>query len=101
MASLASLTFGNTRFTIPSSVSPGHAKELRSLVRRALRQGDRRLTVDCQDWETLDLNVLSSLIQCASSCREHGASFEVANVCSEIRADVRALRLDDRLGLLD
>ena len=54
-----------------------HAKDLRSQVRQALEDGDRHLVVDCEGWNRFDLSMLSSLIQCAAACREHGASFEV------------------------
>lgn len=87
------------RFCIPTLVTTGYAKTLRENVREALRLGARRLVVDCDAWSRMDVNVLSSLIQCASACREYGASFEVANVPSDILDDVRALRLQSRLGL--
>lgn len=87
------------RFVIPPQGSTQHARELRAQVRQALRQGQRSLTVDCTAWEQVDVSMLSSLIQCASACQQQGASFAVANVSHQIEADVRALRLDDRLGL--
>lgn len=89
----------HSRFVIPPRVSTQHARELRAHVRHALRQGQRSLTVDCSAWEQVDVSMLSSLIQCASACHQQGASFQVANVSHQIEADVRALRLDDRLGL--
>jgi anti-anti-sigma regulatory factor len=86
-------------FSIPEMMKPHHARELRTGVRQALEQGESHITVDCESWNQLDLSMLSSLVQCASACREWGASFEVANMSGKIRADVRALRLDQRLGL--
>ena len=86
-------------FRIPTLVTTGYAKSLRENVLEALQLGARRLVVDCDAWSRIDVNVLSSLIQCASACREYGASFEVANVPGEILEDVRALRLQSRLGL--
>jgi len=86
-------------FQIPTAASTRFTKKLRSSVREALQHGARRLVVDCEAWQQMDVNVLSSLIQCASACREYGASFEVANMSSDILADVRALRLQARLGL--
>ena len=88
-------------FEIPSSLSSGHAKELRLRVQSALEHGERHLVVDCHAWETLDLSMLSSLIQCAAACREQGATFEVTRLSSTLRADVRALNLHDRLGLVE
>ena len=86
-------------FRIPTLATMSYAKDLREGVREALRLGARRLVVDCDAWSRMDVNVLSSLIQCASACREHGATFEVANMPSQILDDVRALRLQGRLGL--
>jgi anti-anti-sigma regulatory factor len=97
----AAQEFSTALFEIPSRLSNGDAKELRSHVRRALEDGERRLVVDCHAWETLDLNMLSSLIQCAAACREQGATFEVTSLSSSLAADVRALNLHDRLGLAD
>ena len=88
-------------FEIPNRISNWHAKELRSRVRSALEHGDRHLVVDCHAWDTLDLNMLSSLIQCAQACREQGATFEVASLSPVLKADVRALNLHERLGLDD
>lgn len=93
------LNGSSARFAIPPTHKPHHAKDLRSRVHQALEQGDRHLVVDCGSWNRLDFNMLSSLIQCASACREQGASFEVANMSSEVRADVLALQLGGRLGL--
>jgi anti-anti-sigma regulatory factor len=86
-------------FRIPRTVPTGYARDLRASVREALRLGARRLVVDCDAWNRIDVTVLSSLIQCASACREYGASFEVANVSTDMLANVRALNLHSRLGL--
>ena len=88
-----------SRFVIPPRVSTQHARELRAQVQQALRQGQRSLTIDCAAWTQVDVSMLSSLIQCASACEQQGASLRVANVSHQIEADVRALRLDDRLGI--
>jgi anti-anti-sigma regulatory factor len=99
MSMLISVTPDATRFCIPTAVSMGYAKALRESVREALKLGVRSMIVDCDNWSRLDMNVLSSLIQCAAMCREYGAEFEVANMPDEILKDVRALRLEARLGL--
>jgi hypothetical protein len=75
-------------------------KEVRSRVRQALQHGVREFVFDCERWHQLDLRVLSSLVQCAAACREHGATFDVANMSSTILKDVRELRLAERLGLV-
>jgi anti-anti-sigma regulatory factor len=95
----AAQEFSIAQFEIPSHLSNGDGKQLRSQIRQALQDGERHLVVDCQAWDALDLNMLSSLIQCAADCREHGATFEIASLSSAVAADVRALNLHDRLGL--
>ena len=99
MAAAAHLNCDSTRFEIPSRLSSHHARELRLGVRRALEHGERRLVVDCGAWEEFDFMMLSSLIQCAAACREHGATFEVTSLSSDLKADVRELRLHDRLDI--
>jgi anti-anti-sigma regulatory factor len=95
----AAQEFSTALYEIPSRISNGHAKELRSRVRSALESGERRFVVDCHAWESLDLNMLSTLIQCAAECRLHGATLEVESLSSVLEADVRALHLHERLGL--
>ena len=90
---------GIARFEIPRSASTSEVRELRSSMRRALQAGERRLVVDCGAVSQLDVRVLSSLVQCATACREHGIAFEIANVSAELREDLRALQLERRLGL--
>jgi anti-anti-sigma regulatory factor len=92
---------GSVRFSIPRHRSRQRAKELRAGIRYALQQGDRRMVVDCEAWDSLDLEMLSSLIQCVSVCREHGASLEFANMSDEVRKHVHDLQLQHRLGLTD
>jgi anti-anti-sigma regulatory factor len=99
MATTTRPSYNGIRFAIPQTMQAHHARDLRAGVRQALELGESRITVDCQSWSQLDLTMLSSLVQCASACRESGALFEVANMSGKIRADVRALRLDHRLGL--
>ena len=91
----------SARFSIPVSHTSRYSKDLRVQVRQALNEGDRHLVIDCADWNRFDLTMLSSLIQCAAVCREHGASFEVANMSNDIRESVRDLQLAGRLGLAD
>lgn len=101
MATATQPTFPGVRFAIPRMMQAHHAKDLRAGVRQALELGEGRITIDCESWSELHLGMLSSLVQCASDCRVSGASFEVANMSGKVRADVRALRLDHRLGLED
>jgi len=85
---------------ITHGVSAHDARELRSRVSRALEDGGR-LVVDCQHLNRFDVRVVSSLVQCAAVCREHGVQFEFTNMSSELRADLRALQLGHRLGIPD
>jgi anti-anti-sigma regulatory factor len=101
MASAAHMNVSSARFAISSRQTSYGAKHLRTQVRQALQEGDRHFVVDCEGWNQFDLSTLSSLIQCAAACREHGASFEVANMSSDIRENVRDLQLAGRLGLAD
>jgi hypothetical protein len=88
------------RFEITTFSSMDDRRDLRDRVRQALQHGTRDFVFDCQQWNQLDLRVLSSLVQCAAVCREHGATFEMANMSSTILNDLRELRLSKRLGLV-
>jgi anti-anti-sigma regulatory factor len=101
MASAARMNIDSARFAVPNRHAAFSPRDLRTQVRQALHEGDRHLVVDCEGWNQFDLNVLSSLIQCASACREHGASFEIENMSNDIRENVRDLQLAGRLGLAD
>ena len=101
MVIAAHMTVQSARFAIPAKRTSYAARELRTQVRQALQEGDRHLVVDCEDWNEFDLTTLSSLIQCAAACREQGASFEFANMSSDIRENVRDLQLAGRLGIAD
>jgi anti-anti-sigma regulatory factor len=99
MSTTTAKTYDSVRFLIPTRVTRAYAKNLRDDVHEALRLGARRLVVDCDAWSRIDVGVLSTLVQCATACREQGASFQVANMASEILDDLRALGLNERLGL--
>jgi anti-anti-sigma regulatory factor len=74
-------------------------RSLRASIVSALDSGADHVVVDCAGWERLDLSVLSALVQGANACGLRGASFEMANLASALRADINALRLAGRLGL--
>jgi hypothetical protein len=76
-----------------------YSRQLREAVVGALRDGERRVVIDCRDWLQLDLRVLSSLVRCARACIDLGAAFELINLRDHLRADLHELRLDARLGL--
>jgi len=101
MALPVQTTSQGVRFETLCPTSPEPARGIRSRVHNALQQGYRDLVIDCEAWERLDLGLLSALIQCVAACRAQGASLEIANLSDQIRADVRALQLNGRLGLVD
>lgn len=74
-------------------------RALRDEVRTALALGCQQIVIDCAGWLELDLPLLSMLVQCARDCAACGATWEIANLGKNIRADIEALRLDGRLGL--
>lgn len=80
-------------------LSEPDARSLRSSILAALSQGGQHVVVDCLGWERLDLVVLSALVQGAKACAAIGASFELINLTRELRSDIVALRLENRLGL--
>ena len=73
--------------------------DLRSSLRQALARDDIHLIFDCAASTQLDVRMVSALIQCASECRERGATFEVANMPSEVRSHILACRLEERVGM--
>lgn len=102
MAAETYLDRAGSRFAVSDRrTTTGGARQLRAQVHQALQNGDRHLVVDCESWNEFDLGTLSSLIQCATVCREAGASFEVANMSHGIRESVRDLQLARRLGIDD
>ena len=79
--------------------SVDYPRTLRDRVVRALDDGERHVVIDCREWRQLDLLVLSALVRCARACCEFGAGFELINLRDHLRADLRELRLDERLGI--
>ncbi len=88
-----------TQFSIPSLRSSRHGRLLLGSVNQALDGGDRHVVIDCAEWMQLDLGMLSTVIQCASRCRERGADFELINLSDELRRAVYDLLLANRLGI--
>ena len=84
---------------LSSEFDGDYRRRLRAEIITALACGRREFIVDCQDWERIDLAVLSILIQCAKACTEHQAEFELVNVPSDVRSGIHALRLENRLRL--
>jgi anti-anti-sigma regulatory factor len=101
MMSIAALDFGASEAAVLEFGSPMRGRDLRSRVHQALQRGEQHVVVDCKEWGALDFSTLSSLIQCASLCRQEGAAFEVTNLSNTLRANIRALRLNERLGLAE
>lgn len=74
-------------------------RSLRATIVSALDSGAGHVVVDCAGWERLDLSVLSALVQGANACGLRGAMFELRNLGRDLQADIKALRLGNRLGL--
>lgn len=81
-------------------MSAAGPRSLRASILAAIGEGGRHVVVDCLGWNNLDLVVLSTLVQGAKACAALGATFELANLSGPVRADIVALRLDRRLGLV-
>ena len=77
-----------------------YRRRLRETIVGALDGGEEHVVVDCMAWKTLDLPLLSTLIQCANACDSRGAVFEVMNLSATLRSDITALHLAPRLGLV-
>lgn len=97
MSPMASAAERHAHFEISTDASTNRGRDLRWRVREALERGDTHVVIDCVAWNDLDVRVLSSLIRCASACRESGASLEVTNIPSHIEDELNALQLGHRL----
>jgi anti-anti-sigma regulatory factor len=99
MATMVQPTFAEHHVSIASAFADSRGFG-RSLL-EALDQGRRHVIVDCEEWKKLDLMLISALVQCAQAFANQGAQFELANLTPEMRANVRELRLQRRLKVLD
>jgi hypothetical protein len=90
----------SVRLEIPVLIAGQTRDKLRASLREALARDDIHLVFDCAASSQLDVvRIVSALVQCASECRERGATFEVANVPSEVRSHILACRLEERVGM--
>jgi anti-anti-sigma regulatory factor len=87
------------RLEIPVPLAGKPRDEFRARLRQALTRDDIHLIFDCAASTDIDVRLVSALVQCASECRERGASFEITNIRSEVRSHILACRLQDRLGI--
>jgi anti-anti-sigma regulatory factor len=87
------------RVELAPVIDGSERRALRAEVLAALERGHQQVVIDCRLWNSLDLGVLSALIQCAKVCDQRLASFEMVNVGREISLAIDALRLAGRLGL--
>jgi anti-anti-sigma regulatory factor len=76
-------------------------REFGRSVLHALEDGKRHVVVDCTGWRRLDFVLLSSLVKCADVFSSRGASLELVNLSPEMHANIRELRLQNRLGVAD
>ena len=87
------------RLQTDSSIT--YRRQLRHGIGQALISGERRIVIDCSSLVELDLILLSVLVDCANACEQHGARFELAKLQHGLRSRIAALRLSDRVGLLE
>jgi hypothetical protein len=99
MATMVQHSFAEHHVSISSALAD--SRDFGRTLLEALDQGRRHVIVDCEDWKKLDLMLLSALVRCANVFARQGALFELANLSPEMRANVRELRLQDRLKVLD
>ena len=83
---------------VPSAATTGR-RQLRSVVSEALDRGERNIVMDCADWNSPDVVMMSTLIGCAQLCATQGAGFQLKNVDVSVHDTLRDLRLASRLGL--
>jgi anti-anti-sigma regulatory factor len=100
MLGLANGAESSSHFAVSTDVSTNRGRDLRWRVHEALERGDKHVVIDCVAWDDLDVRVISSLIQCASACRERGAALEVTNIKSQIKDELIALQLGHRLEVV-
>jgi anti-anti-sigma regulatory factor len=89
----------SVRLEIPVPLTGKPRDEFRARLRQELRREDIHLIFDCAGSTDVDVRMVSALVQCVSECRERGASFEIANIRSELRSHILACRLEDRVGI--
>jgi ABC-type transporter Mla MlaB component len=87
------------RVRLEANAGAGYRRELHRAVVDALHRGDRRVVVDCASWAHLDLILLSALVNCATTCRDEGAEFQLENLDRQLRTTIEALGLAGRLEL--
>jgi len=99
-ATAAQVHADSTLSVMPQPIVVSHARELRARVDQALQAGERHLAVDCTAWREPDVRFLSALIHCARRSREKGAVLDFVNLSGSVRASMRDLHLEERLGLV-
>ncbi len=82
---------------VESAVRP--RAELRAEVSTAIGAGERRIAVDCQGWNQLDLGLVGTFVQVAKLCADGGVEFALVNVSGTMTSTIRALRLEDHLPI--
>jgi anti-anti-sigma regulatory factor len=87
------------RIAIAGDRAVGYRRELRIRVLDALERGERHIVVDCLALSDVDLLLLSALVDCAATCGEQKAQFQLENLRVDLKSRIDALRLAGRLGL--
>lgn len=78
-----------------------NGREFGKSVLHALDTGNVHVVVDCAGWRRLDFVLLSALVKCADAFTHRGAELELVNLSTEMRANIRELRLEHRLRIAE
>jgi anti-anti-sigma regulatory factor len=85
------------RLKITDVVAVQWRKELHRIVVDAVENGSRRVVLDCESLSDLDLMVVSTLLNCATTCSERGADFYLENLRDDLQLRIAALQLNRRI----
>jgi len=94
-------TYSEHHMSLNSAFSGMGGREFVRTVIAELELGAERVVLDCAEWRVLDFSLLSALVRCTETFRSRGALLELANLPTEMRANIRELRLQNRLRLQD
>lgn len=78
-----------------------YGRQFGRTVLDALDEGKRHVVVDCAGWQRLDFVLLSALVKCADTFNKRGAVLELVNLSPELAANIRELRLQKRLNIVE
>lgn len=101
MATAMESVFAEHHMSIGTAFSGAYGRQFGRTVLAALDNGARHVVVDCSEWRKLDVVLLSALVRCADVFSSRDALFELVNLTPEMRANLRELRLQNRLRVTE